>query len=290
MKDFVITCSSTCDMNPYFLRKHNMYYVSFYYYLDGNKYYDNFFKEHSVSEFYERIKTQEVKTSQPDPEQYRDLWNKLIEQGYDILHIELDSGISGAMNSALIAKSIVEEQNKNSRIFIVDSLTATCGYGLLLDKLHEFKNSGNNIEDTYRYAESLKHNINIIFMVKNLDQLIKGGRVSKVAGGIGKILNIIPILHVDVNGKLENIYKTRGFTNAMDEIINIMKKNINPNDKIMLAHSDCLDDIKIFLSKIKNEFPNAIYEDDVITDIGTVIGAHTGKDCLVVSYIGDGRV
>ena len=196
MKDYIITCSSTCDMNPYFLRKHNMYYVSFYYYLDGNKYYDNFFKEHSVSDFYERIKTQEVKTSQPDPEQYRDLWNKLIDQGYDILHVELDSGISGAMNSALIAKSMVEEQHKDSKIFVVDSLTATCGYGLLLDKLYEFKSQGNSIEDTYKYAEELKHNINIIFMVKNLDQLIKGGRVSKVAGGIGKILNIIPILHV----------------------------------------------------------------------------------------------
>ena len=290
MKDFIITCSSTCDMNPYFLRKHNMYYVSFYYYLEGNKYYDNFFKEHSVSEYYERIKTQEVKTSQPDPEQYRDLWNKLIDQGYDILHIELDSGISGAMNSALIAKSMVEEQKKDAKIFVVDSLTATCGYGLLLDKLYEFKNQGHSIEDTYNYAEELKHNINIIFMVKNLDQLIKGGRVSKVAGGIGKILNIIPILHVDVNGKLENINKTRGFNNAMDEIISTMKNNINPKDKIMLAHSDCLSDIELFLSKIKNEFPDGIYDDDVITDIGTVIGAHTGKDCLVVSYIGKGRV
>lgn len=290
MKDFIITCSSTCDMNPYFLRKHNMYYVSFYYYLDGKKYYDNFFKEHSVSEFYEKIKTQDVKTSQPDPEQYRDLWNKLIDQGNDILHIELDSGISGAMNSALIAKSMVEEQKKDAKIYVVDSLAATCGYGLLLDKLFDFKNKGNSIEDTYKYAEELKHNINIIFMVKNLDQLIKGGRVSKVAGGIGKILNIIPILHVDVNGKLESINKTRGFNNAIEEIIATMKKNINPKDKIMLAHSDCLSDIELLLTKIKSEFPNAIYDEDVITDIGTVIGAHTGKDCLVVSYIGDGRV
>lgn len=290
MKDFIITCSSTCDMNPYFLRKHNMYYVSFYYYLDGNKYYDNFFKEHSVNEYYEKIKTQDVKTSQPDPEQYRDLWNKLINQGYDILHIELDSSISGAMNSALIAKSMVEEQNKDVKIYVVDSLTATCGYGLLLDKLYEYKNLGNSIEDTYNYAEELKHNINIIFMVKNLDQLIKGGRVSKVAGGIGKILNIIPILHVDANGKLESISKTRGFNNAMDEIILTMSKNINPNDKIMLAHSNCQSDIELFLSKIKNKFPDAIYDEDVITNIGTVIGAHTGKDCLVVSYIGNGRI
>lgn len=290
MKDFIITCSSTCDMNPYFLRRHNMYYVSFYYYIDGKKYYDDFFKDHSVNEYYELIKTHDVKTSQPDPEQYRDLWNKLIDQGYDILHVELDSGISGAMNSALIAKTMVEETHNDAKIYVIDSLTATCGYGLLLDKLYDYKNSGNNIEQTYKYAEELKHNINIIFMVKNLDQLIKGGRISKVAGGIGKVLNIIPILHVTVDGKLENINKTRGFNNAIDEIIKTMKKNIHSDDKIMLAHSDCANDINLFLNKIKNEFPNAIYDDDVITDIGTVIGGHTGKDCLVVSYIGDGRV
>lgn len=290
MKGFIITCSSTCDMNPYFLRRHNMYYVSFYYYLDGNKFYDDFFKDHSVNEYYEKIKTAEVKTSQPDPEQYRDLWNKLIEQGNDILHIELDSGISGAVNSALIAKTMVEEKHPEAKVYVVDSLTATCGYGLLLDKLYDYKNSGHTIDETFKYAEEIKHNINIIFMVKNLDQLIKGGRVSKVSGGIGKILNIIPILHVDVNGKLESINKTRGFNNAIVEIINTMKKNIHPNDKIMLAHSDCIDDLNILYDKIKSEFPNAIYDEDVITNIGTVIGGHTGKDCLVVSYIGDGRI
>lgn len=290
MKDYIITCSSTCDMNPYFLRRRNMYYVSFYYYLDGKKYYDNFFYEHTVSEYYEKIKTLDVKTSQPDPEQYRDLWKKLIDQGNDILHVELDSSISGAVNSALIAKSMINEIYPDSKIFVVDSLTATCGYGLLLDKLYNFKIAGHNIEETFEFAENIKHNINIIFIVKSLDQLIKGGRVSKFSGGIGKILNIIPILHVDANGKLENINKTRGLNNAIDEIINTMNKNIHSDDKIMLAHSDCLLDLNLLLDRIKKEFPNAIYDDDVITNIGTVIGGHTGKDCLVVSYIGDGRV
>ena len=290
MKDFIFTCSSTCDMNPYFLRRHNIYYVSFYYYLDGKKYYDNFFRDHSANEYYEIIKTQDIKTSQPDPEQYRDLWIKLIDQGYDIFHVELDSGISGALNSALIAKSMVEEQRKEAKIFVIDSLTATCGYGLLLDKLYDYKNSGKTLEETFEYAEKIKNNINVIFIVKNLDQLIKGGRLSKIAGGIGKILNIIPILHVDSNGKLECIGKTRGLNNAMDEIICNMKKNIHSDDKIMLAHSNCINDLNILLDKIKNEFPNAVYDEDVITNIGTVIGAHTGKDCLVVSYVGNGRV
>ena len=87
----------------------------------------------------------------------------------------------------------------------MDSLTATCGFGLLLEKLYEYKNEGRSIEETYEYAEKLKHNINVIFLVENLDQLIKGGRISKVAGGVGKLFNVVPILHVANNGKLENI-------------------------------------------------------------------------------------
>ena len=126
MKKFVITCTSTCDMTSYYLRKHNMYYVSFYYYLNEERFYDDFFSKVSVEEFYTKLKSYNSRTSQPDPEQYRDLWNKLINQGYDILHIELSSGISGAINSALIAKSMVEETNKDAKIYadggVVDGL------------------------------------------------------------------------------------------------------------------------------------------------------------------------
>ena len=290
MKDFIITCTSTCDMNPYYLRRHNMYYVSFYYYLDDEKFYDDFFKVHSIEEYYNKIKTCKVKTSQPDPEQYRDLWVKLIDQGYDILHIELDSGISGAINSALIAKSLVEEIHKDAKIYIVDSLTATCGYGLLLDKLYDYKKECNDIDKVYEYAEKLKHDINVVFIVNNLDQLIKGGRLSKVAGGIGKVLNIVPILHVDNEGKLGSIDKARGLKFAIEKLILDIGKNVIDNDKAMIAHSNCLDSANIMLDKLKNAYPNLILSNDNIVNIGTVIGGHTGEGCVVVSYVGKGRI
>ncbi|MBR1455282.1 MAG: DegV family protein [Lachnospiraceae bacterium] len=290
MKDFIITCTSTCDMTPYYLRQHNMYYISFYYYLDDERFYDDFFKEHTVKEYYDKIKTCTVKTSQPDPEQYKELWNKLISQGYDILHVELDSGISGAVNSALIAKSLVEETNKDAKIFVVDSLTATCGFGLLLEKLYEYKNEGRSIEETYEYAEKLKHNINVIFLVENLDQLIKGGRISKVAGGVGKLFNVVPILHVANNGRLENIKKARGINNAMDEMINFMKQNIVENEKIFMSHADSPENAYKLFNKIKENFKNnSILEENIYT-IGTVIGGHTGRGALVVAYIGNGRI
>ena len=81
MKDFVITCTTPCDMNQYYLRKHKMYFIGFYYYLDDEKFMDDFYTTHSVDEFFNKIKTCTAKTSQPDPEQYVALWSKLIEQG-----------------------------------------------------------------------------------------------------------------------------------------------------------------------------------------------------------------
>ena len=154
MKDFVITCSSTCDLNLYFLRKHNIYYVSFFYYLNEDRFYDDFYKEHTISEFYEKIKTCNAKTSQPDPNQYKELWLKLIDQGYDILHIELSSGISGAVNSALIAKSMVEELKNDAKIYVVDSLCASTGYGLLLNEATKYKEKNNDIEQVKDYVEN----------------------------------------------------------------------------------------------------------------------------------------
>ena len=290
MKDFVITCTTPCDMNQYYLRKHKMYFIGFYYYLDDEKFMDDFYTTHSVEEFFNKIKTCTAKTSQPDPEQYVALWSKLIEQGNDILHVELSSGLSGAINSALIAKSMIEEKYNDAKVYVVDSKTGSCGIGLLLDKIYDFKQEGNDIDKTFEYAESMVQNINLLFIVENLDQLIKGGRLSKVAGGIGKFLNIVPILHVTGDGKIETIKKSRGLDNAMNDLISIMEQNVCDTDKVFMSNSNCYDNTIKMLNKIKDKFPKIILDSDNISNIGALIGCHTGEKCLVVSYIGKGRI
>ena len=290
MKNFVITCSTPCDMSQYYLRKHEMYYVGFYYYLNDDRFMDDFFTTHSMDEFYNKIKSCNVKTSQPDPEQYVALWTKLINQGNDILHVELSSGLSGALNSALIAKSMIEENNTDAKIHIVDSKTGSCGIGLLLDKIYDFKQTNSDIDQVYEYAEKIKNDINVIFIVESLDQLIKGGRLSKIAGGIGKILNIVPILHVDNDGKLESIKKSRGLTAAINDLIGIMSGNYIDGEKVFIANSNCEDNAKLMVDKIKEKFSNADVDYDNITNIGALIGCHTGEKCIVVSYLGEGRV
>lgn len=294
MKNFVITCSSTCDLSPYFLRNHNIYYVSFYYYLNGEKYYDNFFDKHSVDDFYNLLKTSESKTSQPDPIQYKELWTKLISQGNDILHIELSSGISGAYNTARIAKDMVLEDYKDSKIYVVDSLSASTGYGLLLDLVSKFKEKNNDINKVYEFTEKEKFNINHIFTMANFDQLIKGGRISNIAGGIGKLMNIMPILHMNNDGRLEIVKKSRGVNNTIEEILNMIDTNIinsvKYNENIFMNKSTEADNyIKLF-ERVKEKYLNAKLSESNIFNIGTVIGSHIGSGCFAIYYHGNGRV
>lgn len=294
MKDFIITCSSTCDLTKDYLKKHNNYYVNFFYSYDSKKFKDDFYTEHSKNDFYNLIDSYDVKTSQPDPEQYKDLWIKLINDGKDILHIELSSGITGAYNSAVIARSLVLDIYKDAKIEIIDSLCCSTGYGLLLHKANQYKEINNDIIKVKNYVEELKLNINHIFILTNLDKLIKGGRINALAGNIGKLMNIVPIMHVDNQGKLELIKKIRGIPNAINEIINISKTNIinneNYSDALFLTTSANNELTKVLFDKSKENYKNADLSPEYIFNVGSVICSHTGTGALSIFYIGKGRV
>ena len=298
MNKYVITASTTCDLTIEQLKKMNIEYVSFNYYINDKKYIDDFYTTFSKKDFFEEIKHSEVKTSQPEPEQYVSLWEKLILDDNDILHIELSSGISGAVNSANIAKRLIEEKIAykklpDKKVIVIDSICASMGYGLLLRFVSDKRESSDiGIGALSDYVEEIKHNINTLFFVPNLDQLIKGGRVSKLAGNIAKALGIVPVLHVDENGKLAVIKKVRGVQNAIDEIVSYSNKNIvdgeNYNKYFYLGNANDIETAKTLKNKILDKYKNAILTDDNIYDVGTVIACHTGAGCIVMSYLGVG--
>lgn len=300
MNKYVITASTTCDLTIEQLKKMNIEYACFNYYINDKKYVDDFYTTFSKKDFFDEIKSSEVKTSQPEPESYVNMWEKIINDDNDVLHIELSSGISGAVNSANIAKRLIEEKIANGKlpnkkVIVIDSLCASVGYGLLVQFAYIKKEENVDIDTLYDYVENLKHNINTIFFVPNLDQLVKGGRVSKLAGNIAKALGIVPILHVDKNGKLAVIKKVRGTSNAIDEIIKLSTKNIidkeNYDKYFYIGNANDLETAKILKNKILEKYKNAKLCDDNIYDVGTVIACHTGAGCIVMCYLGeDGRI
>lgn len=294
MKDYIITCSSTCDLTKEYLKENNNDYVSFYYYLDDKKYIDNFYDGMNIEDFFTSLKKSDAKTSQPSPEDYVEVWSKTLDNGKDILHIELSSGISGAYNSALIAKDMVMEKYPDAKIYVVDSLCASAGYGLLVDIANKIKKNNDTIDVCFNKIEDIKHNICHIFCTSDLTQLFKGGRISKTAFSFGKLLNIVPVMHVNSIGKLEPIDKLRGLQNAIKKMVEMISNSFNYNcelsKSLFISHSYCKDIVDKFLLEFKNKVNNIVVPNENIFNIGTVIGTHTGQGTIAIFYVGNSRI
>ena len=152
----------------------------------------------------------ETRTSQVNVSEFVDYFSRFAEQGKDILHLCLSSGISGVINSAQNAAEIVREKYPDRKIYIVDSLGASSGYGLIMDKLADLRDEGMDIDTLHDWVEANKLKLHHWFFSTDLTFYVKGGRISKAAGVFGGMLNICPLLNMDNLGRLIPRSKIRG--------------------------------------------------------------------------------
>ena len=214
MGDYVLSCCSTADLSKERFEKRQIQYVCFHFELGGKEYLDDLGASVPPEELYRRmIAGEDTKTSQVSVGDYEALFEKNLKDGKDILHVTLSSGISGTYNSACVARDELKERYPDRKIYLVDSLAASSGYGLLMETLADLRDSGMGIDELYRWAEENKLKLHHWFFSTDLTFFIKGGRVSKTAGFIGSVMNICPLLNVDFDGKLilySNV-DTRGY-------------------------------------------------------------------------------
>ena len=150
MKDYIISCCSTADLTEEHFKDRDIECVFFHYELDGKEYLDDLGKSMSLDDFYQAmIDGAETKTSQVNAEEYEAHFREFLEQGLDVLHVTLSSGISGTINSALVAKANLEEEFPDRKIYVVDSLAASSGFGLLMDKLADLRDQGKTIDEAF---------------------------------------------------------------------------------------------------------------------------------------------
>ena len=215
-----------------------------------------------------------------------------LKEGKDILHVTLSSGLSGVTNSAMAAAKVLSESYPERKIYIVDSLGASSGYGLLMDKAADLRDGGMTIDQLRDWLLEHRLEMNHWFFSTDLTFYIKGGRVSKVSGWFGTVLKICPLLNMDNAGKLIPRFKIRGKKNVMTEIVQKMKEyaigGTNYNDKCYISHSACLEDAKAVAAMIEAAFPHLNGKVE-INDIGTTIGSHTGPGTIAVFFWGKRR-
>ena len=154
MSEYVLSCCSTADLTKEHLEKRNIKYVCFHYAINDKEYFDDLGESMPFDEFYQAMKDgADTRTSQINTDEYIDYFESFLEQGLDILHLTLSSGLSGTINSAKIAQIMLKEKYPDRKIFIVDSLAASSGYGLLMDKLADLRDLGLSFEELCAWTE-----------------------------------------------------------------------------------------------------------------------------------------
>lgn len=293
MSDYVISCCSTADLTKEHFDAIDVKYICFHFEMDGVQYEDNLGESIPFEEFYSRMANgAETKTSQVNAEEFESYFRPFLENGQDILHVCLSSGISGVINSANIAKETLQEEFPERKIYIVDSLGASSGYGLLMDTLSSLRAQGKSIDEVYAWAEQHKLHLHHWFFSTDLSFYVKGGRISKAAGAIGSVLNICPLLNMDDKGKLIPRYKIRTKKKVISAIVDKMEEcaddGLDYSGKCYISQSGCYEDARKVADLVESRFPKLNGKVE-INYVGTTIGSHTGPGTVALFFWGKKR-
>ena len=290
MDCYVLSCCSTADLKKSHFDERNISYICFHYELGGKEYKDDLGETIAFEDFYRAMSNgADTKTSQVNVEEYEEYFESFLKQGKDVLHLCLSSGISGSFNSANVAKEMLQERYPERKIYVVDSLAASSGFGLLMDKLADLRDEGKNIDEVYAWAEANKLKLQHWFFSTDLTFYVKGGRITKTAGFVGGILNICPLLYVDREGKLIPRYKIRTKKKVIEAIVHQMELHaedgLDYSDKCYMCHSACYEDARAVADLVEKRFPKLKGKVE-INDIGTTLGSHTGPGTVALFFWG----
>lgn len=293
MQDYILSCCSTADLSAEHFSEKNIHYVCFHFSLDGKQYLDDLGHSIPFDDFYSAMASgAATMTSQVNTDEFVAYFTPFLEEGRDILHVCLSSGLTGVINSAYTAKDILQERFPQRRIYIVDSLGASSGYGLIMDTLAEKKAAGMDMDSLYTWLEAHKLEMHHWFFSTTLEYYMKGGRISKTAGFFGTLLDICPLLNMDNNGKLIPRKKVRGKKRVITEIVDRMAEHaqggLSYGGKCYISNAGCYEDARAVADLVEGRFKN-LNGSVEINHVGTTIGSHTGPGTVALFFWGDSR-
>ena len=294
MSNYILSCCSTADLDEQHLNERDIKYICFHFELDGKEYPDDLGKSISFKDFYDSMANGAMtKTSQVSVGEYVEYFESFLKDGKDALHATLSSGISGTLNSATIARDQLKDKYPDRKLYVIDSLAASAGYGLFMNKLADLRDEGMSIDDLYQWAIEHRLECQHWFFVSDLKYLIRGGRVSKVAGTIGNVLNICPLMNVDYQGRLIVRSKIRGkgavIKAQVEKMVQLADGGLDYDGDCYISNSDCYDDARAVADLIEEKFPKMKGKVKIYS-IGTTIGSHTGPGTVALFFWGSQRI
>lgn len=281
-----IFADSACDLPLSFFEEHNVELFPLSVLLDGKDYED--IVEINSKEIFDAIRQgQQPKTSQASPDHMMNTWKDLAASGEDGIYIAFSSELSGTYQTAVMTSDQVKEENPSMNLAVIDTHSASLGYGLLVKEAVRLRDEGLSMRDIEQEIRTMASRMEHLFTVDDLDYLAKGGRVSKASAFFGGLLNIKPLLHVE-DGKLVPIEKHRGRKKVLRRMIEMMEERGMDleNQTIAISHGDDLATAQEFKEMIEETLqPKAIE----IYQIGSVIGSHAGPGTIALFFLNKTR-
>lgn len=289
-----MSCCSTSDLSHEYFKERDIHVIYFHFELGGNDYPDDMGKTVPPKELFKRmIDGEDTKTSQVTVGEYTEFFEEMLKEGKDILHIAFSSGLSGSYNSARLAAEELAPKYPDRKLYVVDSLAASTGHGLVVDTAADLRDEGKSIEEVRDWLEANKNKAHHWFFSTDLTFYIRGGRVSKTAGAIGTVLGICPLLNVNDEGKLIAREKIRGKKKVIKRIVEKMEQHaqggLDYTGKVFISNSDCYEDARAVADLIEEKFTKMNGKVQIY-DIGATIGSHTGPGTVALFFWGDERV
>ena len=293
MPDFILSCESTADLSMEKLKAIDVRPVFFHFYLDGVEHPDDLGQSVPFADFYRAMAAgASTKTAAISAGEYEEFFRGLLAEGKDVLHVSLSSGLSSTYDSAVCAARAVEGEFPGRRVYVVDSLGASSGYGLIMQKLSDLRAGGASIEQAREWVEANKLRMHHWFFSTDLTFYIKGGRVKPAAGYVGNLLGICPMLNMNTEGKLIPREKCRSKKKAQKLIVDKMLEHAHHgaayDGRVFMSQSACPDIADPVVRVVEAAFPDMDGQVETFS-IGTTIGSHTGPGTVALFFWGDER-
>lgn len=291
--NYEIITDSAANLPYDLIHKYELKILSMKYYIDENEY-ESFVDvddDTQFKEFYSFLRKKESVTTSCINQVYcREFFEGILKEGKDFIYLAFSSGLSGTYEIAKETVNQLRAEYPQRKMYVVDTLAASMGQGLLVDYAARQRRDGWSIEDVHKWQEENKLHLAHWFTVDDLFFLKRGGRVSGATAIAGTVLGIKPVMHTDDEGHLTNVMKVRGRKAALTELVNRMEQTvIKPKQqRIFIGHGDCAEDMLYVKKLVMERFD--IKEKDIVTNFITpVIGAHSGPGTLALFFVGTGR-
>lgn len=293
MAGYVLSCCSTVDLTHEWLERRSITYLCFNYQLGDKTYKDDFGVTTPPAQLYAKMLAgEDVKTSQISAGEYLEHFERFLKQGQDVLHVCLSTGISGTYGSACSAAEELSRKYPERKVLVVDSLAASSGYGLLMDKLADLRDEGMGVEELATWATEHREEVNHWFFSSDLTFFVRGGRISRAAGVMGGLLKICPVMDVAPDGSLRVKEKIRTKARAIARDLELMEQlaegGLDYDQKCFICQSECLDDARELARRVEEKFPKLDGRVEIFP-IGATIGCHTGPGTVALFFWGKPR-